>query len=442
MAKDISITAIITRNALVQSVIEVYSEMSYAPSITKRVLGDLASGQINTIIGFKREFILAISDEALARICAAVPAAKAFAEKHGASEFLLKFLKSLLRADGGEMSDGDFVRLQDMMLSVAKYIRADQSVSETIKNIIDDASGGNPIADVPEVVQMDINRIKLINGLLASYRPGENDSQMYNAIYRMTHFGTSTTGELCEAIDACFTTEEQRMIIHTASGVFGTVAPEKFYTLPAAALRLLVNGARADDATERSFAAVPEHWLSNVAMYLGTESGMLTKLIDDATGEPEILTPQWRRLSPQQKAAVLHTFSQHGLLGLMGFKYMLDNAVLWAGGVVERRVAELCLQAASGNQKITLSSAAVRAPGTTAIQGDPNLQVQFDQWLFWHLVALRWNPVTDGNPPLLHFGNSITEMIDCIENEALRSTLQLYYSHDDRSSLLGGHFKF
>ena len=182
MAKDISITAIITRNALVQSVIEVYSEMSYAPSITKRVLGDLASGQINTIIGFKREFILAISDEALARICAAVPAAKAFAEKHGASEFLLKFLKPLLRADGGEMSDGDFVRLQDMMLSVAEYIRADQSVSETIKNIIDDASGGNPIADVRDVVQMDINRIKLINGLLASYRPGENDSQMYNAI--------------------------------------------------------------------------------------------------------------------------------------------------------------------------------------------------------------------------------------------------------------------
>ena len=57
MAKDISITAIITRNALVQSVIEVYSEMSYAPSITKRVLGDLATGQINTIVGFKREFI-------------------------------------------------------------------------------------------------------------------------------------------------------------------------------------------------------------------------------------------------------------------------------------------------------------------------------------------------------------------------------------------------
>lgn len=442
MAKDISITAIITRNALVQSVIEVFGELSYAPSTTQRILGELAAMQTNTIVGFKQDFEKSLSDDAIQLVCAKVPAAKDFAEKRGATDFLLKFLKSLLRLDGNKMSDSDFIRLQDTMLSVAKYIRADPSASETIKTIIAEASGDIPTAEAPEVVQMDINRIKLINGLLASYRAGENDCQMYNAIYRMTHLGTSSTKELQEAIDASFTDEEQREIIHTASGIFGTVAPEKFYTLPAAALRLLVNGARADDATERSFAAVPEHWLSNVAMYLGTESDVLTKLIDEATGEPEILAPQWRRLSPQQKAAVLHTFSQHGLLGLMGFKYMLDNAVLWAGGVVERRVAELCLQAASGNQKITLSSAAVRAPGTTAIQGDPNLQVQFDQWLFWHLVALRWNPVTDGNPPLLHFGNSITEMIDCIENEALRSTLQLYYSHDDRSSLLGGHFKF
>ena len=73
-----------------------------------------------------------------------------------------------------------------------------------------------------------------------------------------------------------------------------------------------------------------------------------------------------------------------------------------------------------------------------------NISYMLKNWIAWdkkspvyfliRVPALVFQPIVTAYIP--------KAMIDCIENEALRSTLQLYYSHDDRSSLLGGHFKF
>lgn len=449
MSKEISITAIITRNALVQSIIETFGELAYPASTTVRVLNDLAGREVNTMASFKRDFEKTLSQEAIRAVCAAVPAAKDFAEKRGASDFLLKCLKSLLR-DSKEMGDCEAVRLEETMVSVAKYIRADATTIESIKSIIAMATDPDEVKRAaPELIQMNMTRVKLINGLFASLRPGENDWQIYNAIYTLTHHGVDELHAMEKAISACFPEREVGDIIRRAAGVIDTVAPEQIYGLPASNLKVLVEGARGEGDDNRSFAAVPEHWINNLAMYLGMDWAVLTKLIDDAPSVPELLAPQYRVLNPKQKIAAVTAFSQHGLLGLMGFKYMLDNKALWQHGQ-EDAVAKLCLQAASGVGQVALPSVTLPTPGSTNLPSDPNMQVRFDQWLFWHLVALRWNVANNANPPAMHFGKSIGEMIDCIENETLRSTLQLYYNMSNNPSNLGGvgglslgtHFNF
>lgn len=297
----------------------------------------------------------------------------------------------------------------------------------------DDAEPASPV--------LNIDHIKLVNGVLASYRPGVNEALIYNAIYTIAQLDVPTlSAELANF---------ELSMVSTANHVFTTAEPGTLYTVPVVCLRKLTDAARAETAEERQFFEQPERWFEVLAQYIGMDVEELTTITNLATGEPEIPVPRWRRLNPRQKSVIMSTFSQHGLLGLLGFKYMLENKALWCGGFEEARIAGLCLQAAAG-ERTKLSNTPLQTPGTRPLPGDMNMHVGFDQWLFWHLVALRWNSEDSKASSLSPFSKVIFEMIDCIENETLRNTLQLYYTTNTEKpnshGLLGeskeDHFNF